>query len=107
MSATDGFNVQPVGEQNLPPAPFRDKDLSDAAAIDAMRLAADRLVEVALAERRVLLSLGFASEHTFCRNLDRIAREMAEAHSALRRMETARRKLEVPSDKESDNDDVR
>jgi hypothetical protein len=74
-------------DPNLPPG-FRvyPDVLSDADAIAAMRTAVDVMVRAALEARYGLLELGFAVDHSLCRELDDTARDYAGRRDVLRRM---------------------
>lgn len=61
------------------------EDLSDEQAIQAMQDTARSMQEVALAERRTLLSLGFADNHSLCLELDKTVKEYVDAFEVLRR----------------------
>lgn len=84
-------------DENAPPsiAPFRDPDLTNERALDAMDRVADRIVVAALAARRDLLDIGFSDAHQMCRDLDAIARQWAINREVVRRDRRYRTALDV------------
>jgi hypothetical protein len=63
---------------------YRTRDLTNDEAWDAMQDAASRMVREALAARKALLDLGFADDHSLCKQLDQVAAWFAAAHTAVR-----------------------
>lgn len=70
----------------LEPRPFRDPDLTNEQALDAMLDVARVMERHALACRYELLAIGFADNHSMCRELDRQATHWANTFLAVRRL---------------------
>jgi hypothetical protein len=69
--------------------------LSNTEAWDAMADAANKMVIGALAARRSLLVLGFASTHALCKELDATARQYQIVFDAVRHQRTDKPRLDV------------
>jgi len=72
-----------TGEWDAEPG-YRTRDLTNDQAWDAMQDAASRMIREALAARKALLDLGFADDHSLCKELDDVARRFSDEHSAMR-----------------------
>lgn len=79
-------------DPNLPPG-FRvyPDELSNEHALRLMSDACNMMTRTALEVRRTLLSAGFATDHTLCKELDGDAREYATRFEVVRRQMIADR----------------
>lgn len=64
---------------------YRDSDITNEQAWAAMQTACQNIVRTVLAERKALLTAGFADSHSMCKELDDVARRWSDNEQVVRR----------------------